>query len=78
MLPDTVEAVSVVFRDTKNNITYIISKIKVILTEISLCLQYSIYGSHLASDQNIPTASPWVTITVNPLQKVQRGRFMKT
>ena len=41
MLPDTVEAVSVVLRDTKNNITYIISKIKVILTEISLCLQYS-------------------------------------
>ena len=41
MLPDTVEAVSVVLRDTKNNITYIISKIKVILTKISLCLQYS-------------------------------------
>ena len=29
------------FEGYKNNITYIISKIKVILTKISLCLQYS-------------------------------------
>ena len=41
MLPDTVEAVSVVSSDTKDNITHIIGKINVILTKISLCLQYS-------------------------------------